>query len=143
VFKSKEEHRFTNKMLHAGIEALFGRNRDGHRTKHIFHLRRRHHTQKDEHDELAKYFLDKPRLDKTLIHGSTFTFAAVQGWRSSMEDTHKHLIPFDNQSWKLWSYFSIFDGHNGKKKQQLIKQNIFLKVSIPQKLHPINLIFIY
>ena len=39
----------------------------------------------------------------------------MQGWRSTMEDKHKHLIPFDNHSWKLWSYFAIFDGHNGKK----------------------------
>lgn len=105
-------------MLHAGIEALFGRNRDGHRTRHIFHLRRRHHnhdnTHKDERDELAKFFLDKPQLDKTLAHDSTFAFAGMQGWRSGMEDRHKHLIPLDNQSWKLWSYFAIFDGHNGK-----------------------------
>jgi hypothetical protein len=103
-------------MLHAGIEALFGRNRDGHRTKHIFHLHRRNQNNKNEHDEIEKFFLTKPQLDKTLIHGSTFGFAAMQGWRSSMEDEHKHLIPFDNYSWKLWSYFAIFDGHNGNYK---------------------------
>jgi hypothetical protein len=101
-------------MLHAGIEALFGRNRDGHRTKHIFHLRRRHN--KDEPDELAKFFLTKPHIEKYLFHGSTFAFAAMQGWRSTMEDKNKHLIPFDNSAWKLWSYFAIFDGHNGKNR---------------------------
>ncbi|CAF1225118.1 unnamed protein product [Rotaria magnacalcarata] len=102
-------------MLHAGIEALFGRNRDGHRTRHIFHLRRRHHNHdhKDEHYDLSKFFLEKPQLDKLSIHDSTFAFGAMQGWRSTMEDKHKHLIPFDNHAWKSWSYFSIFDGHNG------------------------------
>jgi len=104
-------------MLHAGIQALFGRNRDGHRTKTIFNFRRRHQNHKDERDELARYFSDKPHLEKTLIHGLTFAFAAMQGWRSAMEDNHKHLIPFDNYSWKLWSYFAIFDGHNGKIKK--------------------------
>lgn len=107
-------------MLHAGIDALFGRNRDGHRTKHTFHLRRRHQSHnsnnKDEHNELAKFFLEKPRLEKNLSHDKTFAFAAMQGWRSTMEDQHKHLIPFDNHSWKLWSYFAIFDGHNGNIK---------------------------
>ncbi|CAF2378091.1 unnamed protein product [Rotaria sp. Silwood2] len=104
-------------MLHAGIEALFGRNRDGHRTRHIFHFRRHHHNHdsdhKNEHDELAKFFSDKPHTEKVLVHDSTFGFAAMQGWRSAMEDKHKHLISLDNHSWTSWSYFAIFDGHNG------------------------------
>ncbi|CAF1005926.1 unnamed protein product [Adineta ricciae] len=82
-------------MLHAGIEALFGRNRDHHRKRHLFRLRRHHHSHKDEADELANLF------------------STMQGWRASMEDRHKHLLNFDNRSWKLWSYFAIFDGHNG------------------------------
>jgi hypothetical protein len=98
-------------MLHAGLEALFGRNRDG---KHRFRFRRR---QKDEQDEFAKFFLDKPHSVKTLNHGSSFAFGAMQGWRSTMEDRHKHLTPFDHHAWKLWSYFSIFDGHNGNSKE--------------------------
>ena len=99
-------------MLHAGIEALFGRNRDGQRTKRIFNLRRRQ--QNPENDELAKFFLDKPQIQKTSVHGSIFAFTAMQGWRSTMEDKHKHLIPLDNHSWKFWTFFAIFDGHNGK-----------------------------
>lgn len=107
-------------MLHASIEALFGRNRDGHRTKHIFQLRRRHNDDhKNEHDELSKFFLEKPHLEKTLIHDTTFAFASMQGWRSTMEDKHKHLIPLDKYAWKLWSYFAIFDGHNGKRNGEL------------------------
>ena len=43
-------------MLHAGIEALFGRNRDHHRKRHLFHLRRRNDNHKEEIDELAKFF---------------------------------------------------------------------------------------
>jgi hypothetical protein len=135
-------------MLHTGIEALFGRNRDGHRRKHLFHFRRRHyHEHKDEHDQLSKLFLDKPKLEKTLIRDSTFAFAAIQGWRSTMEDEHKHLIPFDHHSWKLWSYFAIFDGHNGKNKKKSILtyrgEYFICKVLIQQKTHQINLTFIY
>ncbi|CAF1419608.1 unnamed protein product [Rotaria magnacalcarata] len=100
-------------MLHAGIEALFGRNRDHHRKRHLFHFGRQHNNQKEEADELAKLFSDKPNTEKELISDSNFGFAAMQGWRSGMEDRHKYLVPFDDSSWKLWSYFSIFDGHNG------------------------------
>ena len=100
-------------MLHAGIEALFGRNRDHHRKRHLFRLRRRSDNHKEEADELAKLFSDKPHTEKELLNGPNFGFASMQGWRATMEDRHKHLIPFDNRSWKLWSYFAIFDGHNG------------------------------
>lgn len=106
-----------SQMLQAGIEALFGRNRDHHRKRHYFrrvrrHQPPRHHTSEDE--ELAKLFLDEPQTKKELLHGPTFAFGAMQGWRATMEDKHKHLIPFDSSSWKLWSYFALFDGHNGK-----------------------------
>lgn len=100
-------------MLHAGIEALFGRNRDHHRKRHLFGHRRNHPTHKDEADDFAALFSDRAHTDKELIADSTFAFAAMQGWRSTMEDEHKHLLSFDERSWKLWSYFSIFDGHNG------------------------------
>jgi len=103
-------------MLHAGIEALFGRNRDHHRKRRLFHLRRNHDNHKEEADELANLFLDKANTEKEIIHGSNFAFAAMQGWRATMEDKHKNLPSFDNRSWRLWAYFSIFDGHNGKKK---------------------------
>ena len=106
------------RMLHAGVEALFGRNRDGHRSRNIFHLCRphhhHHHRHTNEHDDLAKFFSNKPHLDKELFHGSAFAFAAMQGWRSSMEDKHKHLLCLDPQRWKSWAFFAIFDGHHGK-----------------------------
>jgi len=101
-------------MLYAGIEALFGRNRDHHRKRHAFG-RHRHNNYKEQTDELAKLFSNKANTEKELINGSNFAYASMQGWRSTMEDKHKHLTSFDNRSWKLWSYFSIFDGHNGKK----------------------------
>ena len=101
-------------MLHAGIEALFGRNRDHHRKRHLFSRRRRSDTSKDETDDLEKLFLEKPNTVKELSHGPNFAFAAMQGWRSTMEDKHKSLIAFDNRSWRFWSYYAIFDGHNGK-----------------------------
>lgn len=99
-------------MLH-GIEALFGRNRDHHRKRHLFSLRRKHNNHKEETDELANLFAEKPHTEKELIHGSNFAYGSMQGWRATMEDTHKHLTSIDNRSWKLWTYFSIFDGHNG------------------------------
>ncbi|CAF0901537.1 unnamed protein product [Rotaria sordida] len=100
-------------MFHAGLEALFGRNREHNKKRHLFGLRRRHDNHKEETDEFAKLFSDKPHTEKELTVDKNFCFAAMQGWRSTMEDRHKHLVPFDDSSWKLWSYFSIFDGHNG------------------------------
>lgn len=103
-------------MLHAGIEALFGRNRTSHKQRHLFRLRRRHRHHEENFDELAKFFLDKPNTKQEVISDANFVFASMQGWRSTMEDTHRHSLSLDDASWKLWSYFSIFDGHNGKKK---------------------------
>lgn len=100
-------------MLHAGIEALFGRSRDHHRKRHLFSLLRRHNNHKDEDEEIANLFSDRAHTEKDILQGENFVFAAMQGWRSTMEDKHKNLISFDERSWKLWSYFSIFDGHNG------------------------------
>lgn len=72
---------------------------------------------------MSSLFLDQPRTDKELEHGDSFGFAAMQGWRSSAEDRHKHLIPFDDHAWKLWSYFAIFDGHSGAySRVQTMKQ---------------------
>jgi len=113
-------------MLQAGIEALFGGNRDHHRKRHLFR-RRPHNNHKEETDELAKLFSNKANTEKELINGSNFAYASMQGWRSTMEDKHKHLTSFDNRSWKLWSYFSIFDGHNGKKNI-LEKKNIYFVI---------------
>jgi hypothetical protein len=101
-------------MLHAGIEALFGRNKDHHRKRHLFRIRRHQHNPKDETDELANLFSSKPHTEKEVQAGANYGFAAMQGWRASMEDKHKQLLAFDNRSWKFWSYFAIFDGHNGK-----------------------------
>jgi len=132
-------------MLHAGIEALFGRNRDHHRKRHYFR-RRRENNHKEEADELASLFLTKPNTEKVLTHGTNFAFAEMQGWRSSMEDQHKHLLSFDNRSWKLWSYFAIFDGHNGRKRHRISKEKshlFILKVLIQQKMQLIILMFIY
>ena len=119
-------------MIHEGVEKLFGQNRDHHRRRNLFRFLRHFHFHSksnseihenenqhehehhlDEFNELEKLFLKKPNLEKFILSQSTFTFASMQGWRSTMEDKNKHLIPFDHQSWKLWSYFSIFDGHNG------------------------------
>jgi hypothetical protein len=96
-------------MFHASLEALFGRNSTPRRTRQL--LLRQHPTAKD--NPLTKLFLNKPKRDKQVIRGSTFAFAAMQGWRATMEDEHKHLLPLDNQTWKSWSFFAIFDGHHG------------------------------
>ncbi|CAF4175937.1 unnamed protein product, partial [Rotaria sp. Silwood2] len=63
--------------------------------------------------KFANIFLNNPNARKELDHGQSFAFGGMQGWRISNEDFHKHLVPIDNHSWKLWSYFAIFDGHNG------------------------------
>jgi len=67
---------------------------------------------RDEETEDSS-FLNNPNTEKELEHGESFAYGGMQGWRRSNEDFHKHLFPIDHQSWKLWSYFAIFDGHNG------------------------------
>ncbi|CAF4717322.1 unnamed protein product [Rotaria sp. Silwood2] len=70
--------------------------------------------QKKTNELMAKnVFLKKPNTKKESEDGQSFAFAGMQGWRISNEDFHKHLVPIDDQKWKLWSYFAIFDGHNG------------------------------
>ena len=110
-------------MLHAGIEALFGRNRDHHRKRSLFRLLRRHDSHKDEPDELASFFSDKAHTEKELFHGEHFAFAGMQGWRTTMEDKYKHLNSLDSRSWKFWSFYSIFDGHNGEKEKTTTTTN--------------------
>lgn len=67
----------------------------------------------EQNDEANSLLLTEPKTQKTLLHGHSFGFGSVQGWRKSNEDYHRHLVPVDDQAWKLWSYFAIFDGHNG------------------------------
>jgi serine/threonine protein phosphatase PrpC len=67
----------------------------------------------DDQEGDESLLLNKPNTKKELDHGQSFAFGGMQGWRKSNEDFHKHLVPIDQNSWKLWSYFSIFDGHNG------------------------------
>ncbi|CAF0843473.1 unnamed protein product [Rotaria sordida] len=69
--------------------------------------------QKKLKQKIANIFLNNSNTRKELDHGQSFAFGGMQGWRISNEDIHKHLIPIDHHSWKLWSYFAIFDGHNG------------------------------
>ncbi|CAF2616123.1 unnamed protein product [Rotaria sp. Silwood2] len=71
-----------------------------------------HHTGKN-HCSSNDILLDKPSTEKELYADQSFGFGTMQGWRKTHEDFHKHLIPFDNQHWKNWSYFAIFDGHCG------------------------------
>lgn len=118
-------------MLHAGIEALFGRNRDGHRTRNIFRLLRHHHHhqhKRNEQDEIEKFFSSKPHLDKELLHQSSFGFGAMQGWRSTMEDKHQHRLPLDQHLWKLWDLFAIFDGHHGVQTANYVAENLHVQL---------------
>lgn len=79
-------------------------------------------------DEMENLFLKNAHTDKELEHGEKFGYCGMQGWRRSNEDFHKHLIPFDGHLWKLWSFFAIFDGHNGidtaKNSSKLLGQHL-------------------
>ncbi len=79
-----------------------------------------------EESDDENLFLNSPHTKKELEHGESFAFCGIQGWRKSNEDFHKHLIPINQQSWKLWSYFSIFDGHNGYIFKIIFKLFIYL-----------------
>ncbi|CAF1261995.1 unnamed protein product [Rotaria sordida] len=65
------------------------------------------------HPSVNDLYLDQPCTKKELYGNESFGFGSMQGWRRSQEDSAKHLIPFDNHLWKNWSYYAIFDGHNG------------------------------
>ena len=67
----------------------------------------------ETHSSIDALYLDKPVTKKELDGNDLFGFGSMQGWRKSNEDAAKYLIPFDNHLWKDWSYFAVFDGHNG------------------------------
>ncbi|CAF1183364.1 unnamed protein product, partial [Didymodactylos carnosus] len=72
-------------------------------------------------------FLTTPDLHKKHAHDKNkyleFGLSQMQGWRSSMEDTHCFLMKFDPHAWSEWSYFSIFDGHNGTETAKKCAEN--------------------
>lgn len=65
------------------------------------------------HSSVNDLYLEQPCAKKKLLGNESFGFGSMQGWRRSQEDSAKHLIPFDKQLWKDWTYYAIFDGHNG------------------------------
>jgi serine/threonine protein phosphatase PrpC len=69
--------------------------------------------EKDDDESEESIILNAPITTKESEHGESFAFCGMQGWRKTNEDFHKHLVPINQNSWKLWSYFAIFDGHNG------------------------------
>ena len=67
---------------------------------------------------LEKDSSDQPLTEKEMIDGKWFGFSSMQGYRPSMEDCHQHLTHLDDdQRWKKYSYFAIFDGHSGTVKK--------------------------
>ncbi|CAF1209101.1 unnamed protein product [Rotaria sordida] len=57
--------------------------------------------EKKSDDKIKKnIFSYYPKTRKDITYNQLFAFAGMQGWRTSNEDFHKHLIPIDDQSWK-------------------------------------------
>jgi serine/threonine protein phosphatase PrpC len=79
-------------------------------------------------------FLDAPIRDKNPDPGSNEYFqwgaCAMQGWRSSMEDTHIcQLVNMPNKS-DYGQLFGVFDGHGGAEVSDYAKlhfKNTFMK----------------
>ena len=72
-------------------------------------------------------FLDKPIKEKNPEPGTNAQFSwgacAMQGWRSSMEDSHicqSYDMPNKNDYGML---FGVFDGHGGAEVANYAKEN--------------------
>lgn len=67
-------------------------------------------------------FLGAPKTNKYNESGSgndlQYALASMQGWRTSMEDTHCALTRLPGKL-KDWSFFAIFDGHAGTSISEL------------------------
>ena len=81
-------------------------------------------------------FLDKPIRDKNPEPGSNSYYAwgacAMQGWRSSMEDTHICQAVDMPKKEDNGMLFGVFDGHGGKEVAEYAKDN-FKKKFIKSK----------
>lgn len=72
-------------------------------------------------------FLDKPIRDKNPEPGSNAKLAwgacAMQGWRSSMEDSHIcQQVDMPNKD-DFGMLFGVFDGHGGKEVAEYARDN--------------------
>ncbi|KAG9510829.1 Adenylyl cyclase-associated protein 1 [Fragariocoptes setiger] len=78
-------------------------------------------------------FLDKPRTEKSSEQGGglglRYGVCSMQGWRTEMEDAHSSRIGlplgFDD-----WSFFTVFDGHAGKKVSALAADNLIKSIFV-------------
>ena len=71
-------------------------------------------------------FLDTPIKDKEMENGTnqhlSWGSCEMQGWRSSMEDTHiAEQVVLDKDNWGM--LFGVFDGHGGDDVSKYIKAN--------------------
>lgn len=54
-----------------------------------------------------------------------YAVAAMQGWRTDMEDAHTTQISMSNEMPFLnWSFFAVFDGHAGSNIAQQSAENL-------------------
>ncbi|KAH9184665.1 hypothetical protein AeNC1_013357 [Aphanomyces euteiches] len=71
-------------------------------------------------------FLSTPRTDKETYvgegNGISYGVSSMQGWRSSMEDTH--VAQTEMPGFKGCSIFAVFDGHGGKLVAQESAQRL-------------------
>uniref|UniRef100_A0A673HC37 protein-serine/threonine phosphatase n=1 Tax=Sinocyclocheilus rhinocerous TaxID=307959 RepID=A0A673HC37_9TELE len=60
-------------------------------------------------------YLSQPNTEKTASNGGNesmlFGFAAMQGWRVSMEDAHNCIPELDDET----AMFAVYDGHGGEE----------------------------
>ncbi|CAF1158238.1 unnamed protein product, partial [Didymodactylos carnosus] len=82
---------------------------------------------------LDQTLLTKPKVDKKNLSDEIkgvlkYCLAQMQGMRREMEDAHSVLLKFDNAHWSKWSYFSIFDGHNGKQAAKFVAKNLHVHI---------------
>ncbi|RGB27414.1 phosphatase 2C-like domain-containing protein [Rhizophagus diaphanus] len=84
--------------------------------------------------------LSKPIEDKNTIegifqqHDIIYVTSSMQGWRKTMEDTH--TIECNIPEFPDYSFFGVYDGHQGKYTSEYLSKNLHLNIF--KKIHEIG-----
>lgn len=97
-------------------------------------------------------YLEKPIREKTNETGSkngiSFALSSMQGWRQEQEDAHICQIELNQDKFKNWSLFMVFDGHGGDKvanyvsehfTDYLLDQDYFKNMNMTEEINQVKL----
>lgn len=76
-------------------------------------------------------YLSSPVTEKECCEGENDVFqygvAAMQGWRTDMEDAHSAVLDVDSKT--RTGFFAVFDGHGGKEVAKFCANHLPLELS--------------